>query len=400
VLTQAKNQANNWKIDGLKPSGVSIWSYKTKKGTRWAFEARYKSGTEVIKKQKRGFFSKPECISASTQVFTSSQAISDRREPLCFSDLIERYVSDLEGKVAETSRANYFHLLNLYTPHSLLINRASKISPSDIQDVLAQLSGSGIRAGTVNTYRARLSALFNFAIRSGECVSNPVASVRRATSTFVNSSAVAEPWSTTEVHKAIIASTNTQLETFIHLAIYAGLRKGEILALTWNDIDLDRAVIRVEKSLSQRRFLVEGRIKSIEQVGGPKTPSSIRTIPLSAATVSFLSEVRERSMISLEGHVVSRGDGRPFPISSLGKQFRALCSLNGLRPIRIHDLRHTSAVLSLMGNAPLEAVSEALGHKSVEVTKRFYAKRVSTYPALFVAGVHEALAIRDSSSIR
>lgn len=393
--TQAKSQAKNLKIQGLKPDGVSVWSYKTKKGTRWAYEARYKTATEVIKKQKRGFPSKPTCFSAATQAISFPQTISDPKKSVCFSDLIGAYISALEGRVAETSRANYFHLLTLYTPHSLLIKGVSEITPFDIQDVMSQLSSAGIRAGTSNTYRARLSAVFNFAMRSGDCERNPVAGVRRATHSLANATVVSEPWSIAEVHKAIAASVNTQLETFIHLAIYAGLRKGEILALTWSDIDLDQAAIRVKKSLSQRRYLVDGRIKSIERVGEPKTASSLRTIPLSETTVTFLHRVRERSRSSPEDHVVSRGRGRPFPISSLGKQFRVLCSANGLRQIRIHDLRHTSAVLSLMGNAPLEAVSEALGHSSVEVTKRFYAKRVSTYPALFVSGVHEALARRD-----
>jgi hypothetical protein len=73
--TQAKSQAKNLKIQRLKPAGVSVWSYKTKKGTRWAYEARYKTDTEVIEKQKRGFPSKPTCISAATQAASFSQTI-------------------------------------------------------------------------------------------------------------------------------------------------------------------------------------------------------------------------------------------------------------------------------------------------------------------------------------
>jgi hypothetical protein len=113
-FAQAKSQAKNLKIHGLKPAGVSVWSYKTKKGTRWAFEARYKTDTEVIKKQRRGFPSKPTCISAATQGVSFPQTISDPKKSVCFSDLIGAYISGLEGKVAETSRANYFHLLTLY----------------------------------------------------------------------------------------------------------------------------------------------------------------------------------------------------------------------------------------------------------------------------------------------
>jgi integrase len=398
MQTQAKTQAKKAKIEGISPDGVSIWSYKTKKGTRWAFEVRYKTSEGVIKRQIRGFVSKPACLKAISESGASSHSSTNRNASQSFKELIETYISDLVSKVSESTRANYLHLLLLYTPYELLIKEPSAISNKEIEVVLAELTGKGVRAGTVNTYRSRLSATFNFGIRNGACKGNPVASVRRARPSSNLSSAVSEPWSVSEVRQALTALVGHRLELFIHLAIFAGLRKGEILALTWRDIDFENSTLRVNKSLSQRRYLDGTRIRTRESIGETKTSSSVRVIPLSGTTLNLLSSHRSNFDANAEHHLCSRSKGQPYPISTLGKDFKRFCFEEGIRQIRIHDLRHTSAVLSLMGNAPLEAVSEALGHSSVEVTKRFYAKRVSTFPSLFVSGVHEALKFKESKN--
>ena len=90
-------------------------------------------------------------------------------------------------------------------------------------------------------------------------------------------------------------------------------------------------------------------------------------------------------------YLVSSPSGLPMSLSMLHKRYRGLYAVDGLRYVRIHDLRHSAAHLSLEAKAPLEAVSQALGHSSMEVTKRIYAPRVRLLDDLFSSALADSL---------
>lgn len=181
MADQAKKASKNQKIQGLQPSGVSIWSYRTSKQTRWAYEARYKTASGVVKIQKRGFRTKPECITALNDKPDSKRAQNTQNVSVfTFSELLGKYLLDLEGKVAEGTRTNYFHLLRLYTPERIMTADITTITNRDIQQTMDDMSQGGNRAGTINTYRARASACFNFALKEQLVTTNPVTHVKKA----------------------------------------------------------------------------------------------------------------------------------------------------------------------------------------------------------------------------
>lgn len=386
LQTQAKKQAKLQEIRDLQPSGASIWSYKIKKGTRWAFELRFAVNGSVVKYQKRGFTSKPICLAAS-QTFS---ARLDETKTLTVSSLLDKYSEHLEGRVSETTRANYMHLIRLYLPSSLYKQSPNRISSLSFNEHLMDLSKKGLKHGTVNTYRSRLNAMFNYGIRAGLVTFNPISNTDRAKPSLENA-LDGQPWTREEVLRALELSKGTTLGAFIHLAIFTGMRKGEILALKWADVDFSLGEVLISKSYSQRRFLVDGRVIAREKLGPVKTSASLRKIPISGLTKDFLKTMRGSGGFADRDFVISGVGGGAYSISKLGKDFSKFCTTNGIRRIRIHDLRHTSAVLSLLGRAPLEAVSQALGHSGLDVTKRFYAKRVSSFPQVFVTGIQQAL---------
>lgn len=162
----------------------------------------------------------------------------------------------------------------------------------------------------------------------------------------------------------LAAAASDQLEALWHLAITAGLRQGELLALRWPQVDLDRGTVSVVGTLEQRA----GHEHVIAE---PKTQRSRRQVQLGAATVESLR--RQRAASSSIGFVFSRVDGRPLSTSIVVKAWDKLQARAGVSPrVRFHDLRHTAATLMLSRGVHPKIVSEMLGHATVAITLDLY----------------------------
>jgi integrase len=163
-------------------------------------------------------------------------------------------------------------------------------------------------------------------------------------------------------------------EALYILALATGMRRGELLALRWQHIDLDNALLTVQSSLQVRR----GRWV----VAAPKTKNSRRTIALSRTTVEALK--RHRILMAEERLRLGpawEDDELVFP-NTAGRmqdptylaiyQFKPLLRKAGLPAIRFHDLRHTAATLLLAQGVNPKVVSELLGHASIALTLGIY----------------------------
>ena len=147
------------------------------------------------------------------------------------------------------------------------------------------------------------------------------------------------------------------------------MRRGELLALRWSDIDLKAASLTVNQSLE--------RIKGRFEFKSPKTKTSRRTISLPAITVEALREhyraqLEERFKLGFgrdpRGLVFSRPDGQPMDADTLTKSFRRLVAAAKLTPITFHGLRHTHISHLLMEGVHVKVVSERAGHANVNTT--------------------------------
>lgn len=158
------------------------------------------------------------------------------------------------------------------------------------------------------------------------------------------------------------------------LALGTGMRLGEILAVRWKGIDLERKVLRVTATLSYM-----GGEFTFPQ---PKTSRSRRTVDLPAFVIAFLrwqrkdqaeQKMRVRDVWSDYGVALSDEIGQPLTPWSVSADFRRLVSELGLPRTRFHDLRHAHATQLLGAGVHPKAVSERLGHSSVAFTMDTYA---------------------------
>ena len=177
-----------------------------------------------------------------------------------------------------------------------------------------------------------------------------------------------------EARRLLEAARGDRLQALYELAIATGLRQGELLALRWSDLDLDAAVLRVERTLQ--------RTKNGLRFGPPKTKSSRRSVALPTRTVRGLRahrarQAEERIAIGaawLDGALVFTTErGSPIEASNLRRRsFQPLLIRAGLESIRFHDLRHTAATLMLEQGIHPKVVSEMLGHSRISTTLDLY----------------------------
>ena len=176
------------------------------------------------------------------------------------------------------------------------------------------------------------------------------------------------------------------------LAVLCGMRRGEIAALRWGCVDLDKGRLAVVQSAEQTKVGV--RYKE------PKS-GQVRTVALSAAVVSELRAHRTSQAENLlklgirldaDGFVIAQADGSPYDPDSISKEWRLRIIRTALPRIRFHDLRHTHASQMLASGVHPKVASERLGHSRVGITLDLYSHVTEGLQDDAVALVDDAMA--------
>lgn len=244
--------------------------------------------------------------------------------------------------------------------------RLSMLNSLHVQNAMHAMERDGVSASMRRHVAVTLRAALSYAVEMKLATANAAAAVPLPAKPKHKSEGI-----TAEQVAVFLAEAQTdRLFALYPLAIDGGLRQGELLALTWKDLDADRGTIRV--------------CKSLEEVGGklalkaPKNHSSIRVVMLSPSTLNTLAEHR-KAMLA-EGHCTP--DKPIFCGPKLGKHLRKsdiyrhsfgpILKRAGLK-FRFHDLRHASASLLLACGVDVKTVQSRLGHSAASITMDIYA---------------------------
>lgn len=176
------------------------------------------------------------------------------------------------------------------------------------------------------------------------------------------------------VPKFLEVARETPYYTFFYTLLHSGLRRGELLALKWRNVDLDMASLSVVQTLHR----LSGKGYIMKQ---PKSPRSRRSVSLSPSLALLLREHKKKQEMERlllgkslveDDFVFSHPDGSPLDPDTVTHAFAKIIRRAGLPHIRLHDLRHTHATLMLKGNIHPKIVQERLGHANIGTTLDLY----------------------------
>lgn len=224
------------------------------------------------------------------------------------------------------------------------------------------LAEQRVAAATVRRIHATLRAALNSAVRRRLISYNSALQVElpaeRRTPSVV--------WTPEQVGHFRDAVQTDRLAALWHLVVMTGLRRGEAVGLQWMDVESSGGVMRV------RQQAVE--VAGIVYLSEPKTRSGVRSVPLDAGTVTALrghkagqaaERLRAGATWQDTSFVFTDKLGRMLRPEGVSRAFRQAAGKACLPPIRLHDLRHTSASLALAAGVPLKVVSDRLGHSTI-----------------------------------
>ena len=295
---------------------------------------------------------------------------------LTVAKIAERWLAAKEQRVTAKTYAFYSSHLRLYIVPTLGSLRAEALRPAQVEAAI----GKWARGKRNDRERGVLSArsvghLFNtlrtmlrWSVKMGMLVRNAADAVEPPRFERKEMHAL-DPAGITRL---IEASQGTDLRAVIAVAIGTGLRRGELLALRWSDVNLDAGRLTVHRSLET--------VKGVTRTKPPKTARSARTIALPPFVAEILREEHHRQELreargikpNEGGWVFARPDGSPWEPGAFSLAFARFVKSAKLPHVRFHDLRHSFGTLALASGVDLQTVSRALGHESTAITSRIY----------------------------
>lgn len=288
--------------------------------------------------------------------------------------------------VKPSTASNYEWLFKKYVVPYLGNRKMSDIKYRDVSDWINSLLHSGLGTSTVNSARAVLGQICKQAVRQSILATNPVALTEKVRKLTGEKTQVCEAWSKEEAAEVLKAAEGSEMDLFVHLCLMLGLRHGEALGLKWESVDFDKRSIEIKYTLKdERRETSTGRGVVQLKLQEPKTKTSIRSLTISDRIfAAFERHKMAQSVKKMQAGDQWKESGMVFT-SSVGTgvyqannrdYFYRFLKQNGLRQIRVHDMRHTFGTLTLENKTPIEQVSQVMGHSDIGITKKIYAPDV------------------------
>jgi integrase len=270
-------------------------------------------------------------------------------------------------------------------------HRLARLEPEHIEHLYTVLLDKGLNAGSVHHVRRTLNKALNDAVRRRRLPRNPVALAH----TPRYDAPDIEPLTFTEARALLAAAEDEPNGAAFMLAISLGLRRGEVLGLSWDDVDLDAGHLAVRRQLERRDWkhgcadpdrCDERPSRCPQRNGGGlvlaelKTKGSRRTLPLPPPLVAALRTHRQRQRAARihagtvwanSGMVFTTVTGRPVAPHDHSLHWTAFLEGAGVRPARLHDARHTAATFLLVQGVDQRVVMSMFGWTSTTMTTRY-----------------------------
>ena len=273
-----------------------------------------------------------------------------------FRSFVQEWEAQAHPSLKYATQAHYKYVVNTHLLPVFGNVQLRLISRESIQTFLAEKLKQGLSWGTVKHCRATLGTILGTAEFWGYIENNPVRKTRLPRRGLRPEKTVLTP----EQLSSLLQRLPEPSGSLVWLLLLTGLRIGELLALRWQDVDLQAGFLRVSRTLYEGRF------------DEPKTHSSKRTVPLSAKGTEILKAVRPGAPKPGDLVFCSK-KGTPLCRRNLrNRQLDPVCEELKIPRIGWHSLRHSNATLLDAVGTPLGTVQSLLGHSTAEITRGTY----------------------------
>ena len=329
-------------------------AYKDEERGTWYVSFYYEDWTGAKKRKvKRGFRTKKEALNFEAEYKRTAKADMD----MTMGEFVEVYFRDKSQSLKDRSIKNKRDTMNAQLLPYFKDRPMNSITPAEIIQWQNAIQEKGYSKTYERMIQNQLNALFNHAQKIYNLKENPCKKVKKMGKSDANK---LEFWTKAEYDR-FIAGIEPGSEDYLifEILFWTGIREGELLALSLSDFDMSGNLLHINKTYN--------RIKKRDVIDTPKTENSVRTIDIP----NFLKEeVQEYA----KKHYGFPEDQRLFPIvaRTLQKRLKKYEALTSVKPIRVHDIRHSHvAYLIYQGVEPL-IIKERLGHKDIQMTLNTY----------------------------
>lgn len=320
-------------------------------------------------------------------------------EKMTLNAMFDKYIAG-KKRIRESTRMNYIYFYNRFVREGIGEKKLAKIRFSDMQNLYNDLLEDTLSIGTLKILHNALHPTFDLAVRDQIIRTNPAEGLLREIANTHETKQEKKFALTQEEQEAFLGWAKKSPDYCVYVPLFVvllgtGLRIGEALALTWDDIDLKNGVIRVNKTLSYR---VWENGTSAFKIHPAKTKAGKRDIPILTEVRKVLLDLKKERLSKgmcvnvIDGYkdfVFMNSNKRVYLASNINKVINKIirwynkeesekAKEEGREPFQIrhfsvHNFRHTFATFLCMNETNLKTIQEIMGHSSIRVTMDIYA---------------------------
>ena len=348
--------------------------YKDKNTNNYYFIVRVQTKNGQTKQVKRrGFESNKEAKLAEAQFLIDWENDELTEETITFKEVAEEYLKWYKVRRKESSYIKIASIVDTHLIPRFNSKRLESIRNRDIIKFQDDLIESKMAVSHIKKIHTTLSAVFRYAIKQEYTKINPAAVVGNVD---LEDDGKMKYWTLEEFRKFIKVVDDDLYYALFMTLYYSGMRKGELLALTWNDINFDENTININKTSYNRKITTT------------KTKGSTRTIEMPKHTIRLLAGLKASKEYYKPDYVVFGEFRDHIATTTLDRVFANYVKMAKVKKIRLHDFRHSHASYLINKGAIINVVSHRLGHSNTSTT-------LDTYSHLYPSTEKEVVSLME-----